>query len=276
MALREPWLPSDMDTAREQFEPAVLEMADVAVAALHSPESVVLDNVQWIVRRGEYWVIGGPPGSGKSDLFTTAAGLMRPCRGTHRLFGQDTGHLREEERVRIQLRVGLVFGNGGRLFSHLTVTENLALPLGYHRTLPQGESEERVRMVLDLMELTHVAHQMPALIDRNLQQRAALARALVLSPDLILMDNPLGGTGPRELRWWLSFLEALRRGHAILEGRPPTLVIGTSDLEDWAEHGHQFALTHDRRFVPLGGRADLVKQSDPALRELLRSDWLKD
>lgn len=248
---------------------------DGAIASLQTPELVVVENVQWTIRQGDYWVIGGPPGAGKSDLLATAAGLIRPARGSHRLFGEDLRHLHEEERVRFQLRVGVVFGLGGRLFTHLTVAENLALPFCYHRDCALADATTRVNQVLDTMGLSHVQDHRPAQLDRNLQQRAALARSLVLAPEALFLDSALVGTGPREVRWWLDFLETLRRGHPLLEGRPLTLVVGTSELQHWSEHGSQFGLVQRRQFVTAPSRGALARQGDLALRELLPAAWLK-
>lgn len=259
----------------EAGEP-IVELDDVSVAAMHAPELIALDGVRWTIRRGDYWVLGGPPGSGKSDLLATAAGLMRPARGTHRLFGQDLNRLNEDERVIMQLRVGVVFGFGGRLFSHLTVAENLALPVCYHQNCDPTASDERVQSVLRALELEGIAQSTPGQLDRNLQQRTALARALMLSPEALFLDNPLVGTGARELRWWLNFLGALAQGHPLLEGRALTLVVGTSDLEHFGEHGKQFALVQGRRFTTLGSRVELARQSDPTLREWLPPEWFKE
>jgi phospholipid/cholesterol/gamma-HCH transport system ATP-binding protein len=242
---------------------------------LHAPESTVVDHVNWSAHAGELWVIAGLPASGKSDLLATAAGLMRPQRGTVRLFGTELGHLHEEERVAMQLRVGLVFGSGGRPFNQMTVAENLALPLCYHRNCVPSASEPRVQTVLQAMELTAVAHSTPAVLNRNLWQRLALARALVLSPELLFLDNPLASIDPRESRWWMKFLKSLRHGHPILDGRIPTLIVGTDDLRLWGEEVCQFAFLHDGQFTVVGSRTELVQQAIPGLRQLLPIDWLK-
>jgi ABC-type transporter Mla maintaining outer membrane lipid asymmetry ATPase subunit MlaF len=264
-----------MAAPSEHSEAPVLELKQAQVASLESPDLIVLRDVNWTVHKKDYWVVGGPPGSGKSDFFATAAGLVRPLTGTHRLFGVDTFHLREEERVRMQLRVGMVFGFGGRLFNHLTVAENVALPLCYHQNRPISADEPRVQSVLAALELQAVSHLRPVDIDRNLRQRTALARALVLSPELLVLDNAVAGTGPRELRWWLGFLDSLIRGHPVLDGRIPTVIVGTTDLEHWGGHGRQFALTHDGHFRSFGNRADLLAQVDSSSRELLPLAWLR-
>jgi ABC-type transporter Mla maintaining outer membrane lipid asymmetry ATPase subunit MlaF len=258
----------------EQSQPAVLVMTDVAVSAIRSPERVVIHQVGWTVRSGEYWVIGGLPSSGKSDLLATAAGLMRPAAGSVHLFGNDLVRLHEEERLQTQLRVGMVFGAGGRLFNNLTVGENLALPLCYHQNCVAGGAQERVQAVLHAMDLQDLTHSTPVTLNRNLGQRVALARALVLSPELLFLDNPLAGIDPRETRWWLDFLDALLKGHPLLQGRPVTLVAGTDDLQPWTDHGRQFAFIDQGRFVHVGAASELMKQENPALRQLLPLDWL--
>src|SRR6185503_1839481 len=107
----------------------ILEMINVAVASAQSPVTPAVEGVDWRVSEGDYWVVAGLPGSGKSDLLATAAGLQRPLSGTHLLFGKEPTQSPESELLSERLRVGLVFENGGRLFNHLTVAENVALPL---------------------------------------------------------------------------------------------------------------------------------------------------
>ena len=107
------------------------EMIDVAISSLQDTEQIVLEGINWRVAVGDFWAVGGLHASGKSDLLATAAGIMRPARGRYRVFGQELGAGFEEDRLATRLRLGLVF-EGGRLFHHLSVAENIALPLCYH------------------------------------------------------------------------------------------------------------------------------------------------
>ncbi|MEW6157954.1 MAG: ATP-binding cassette domain-containing protein, partial [Verrucomicrobiota bacterium] len=125
---------------------AQLEMA--AICSNISTRSEVLENVNWSVAPGDYWVIGGLPGSGKSDLLSTLGGLSRLARGTLRLFGNEVRQMAEEELVQIRKRIGFVFAYGGRLFNHLTVAENLALPFCYHENCIPSGAEDRVHRTL--------------------------------------------------------------------------------------------------------------------------------
>ena len=150
-------------------------MINVAVASAQSSGRRSVEGIDWRVNAGDYWVVGGLPGSGKSDLLATAAGLQRPLSGTHLLFGIDLTQLNESELLAERLRIGLVFENGGRLFSHLTVAENIALPLRYHRDCSDDEVQQRVKAILALTDLTDEAERLPAQTTRAGRQRAALA-----------------------------------------------------------------------------------------------------
>jgi len=248
-------------------------MIDLTIGELESPETVVVEAVNWRIAVGDYWVVGGLPGSGKSNLLATAAGLNPPLRGILRLFGRDAGALTEEDLLEVRLRVGLVFENGGRLFNHLSVVENVALPLCYHRNCPPSDVRERVAQILEFSGLTPLANQTPGRIRPAWQQRVALARALATGPEVLLLDNPLAGLGPQEARWWRGVLPALLAGHAITGGRPVALVVTCHDLRPWADQANRFALLKQRHWLPIGGQTYLARCGEPVLRELMAADF---
>ena len=198
-----------------------LEMRDVTVTSLNDPDAIILEGVNWSVAAEDYWVIGGLHRSGKSDFMALAAGLMLPKRGTYRAFGHELTAGFEHEILAARLRIGLVF-DGGRLLSHLTVAENIALPVRYHQNLAMGDAAAPVEALLEFTGLTSFADARPGSTSRNWQQRAGLARALALRPEVLLLDNPLTGLDPRDAAWWLERLGELSAGHALTGGRPLT------------------------------------------------------
>jgi ABC-type transporter Mla maintaining outer membrane lipid asymmetry ATPase subunit MlaF len=246
---------------------AAIEMQGVTVSALRDITRPVLENVNWTVAPGEFWVVAGRQHSGKTDLLMTAAGLLPPVTGSCRLWGREAREFGEAE-LPDRLRVGLVFATG-QLFSQLTLAENIALPLRYHGNLAAGEAERDLRGLLEFFELTPLANALPAQVSRDWHLRTALARALVLKPHLLLCDHPLGGLGPRHRQWWLQFLDQLSRGHEQLGGRPVTLVVTTEELAYWKSADRRFALLRDKQLIPLGAWAELAGSPDPALQELL-------
>ncbi len=259
-----------------QPEPPFLELKGVVLKAPRQP-SADTPAIDWCVARGDYWVIGGLPAAGKSDLLAIAAGLQQPAQGQHYLFGQETGQMTEQALLQARLRIGMVFADGGRLFNHLTLAENVALPLCYHRNCPMAELLEPVQAMLELTGLSSLAHVTPGAAGRGWRQRASLARALALKPELLLLDNPLAGLDPRQTRWWLDLLASLFSGHPLMEGKKITLAVATGDLRPWADQGRQFALLHQNALRPLGGPAELAMSAEPLLHELLarESTFLK-
>jgi phospholipid/cholesterol/gamma-HCH transport system ATP-binding protein len=251
-------------------EPATvpaLEMREVTVTSLKDPAKVVLEGVNWTVMAGDFWAVAGLLRSGKSDLMALAAGIMRPTRGTYRLFGKELIAGFEQERLELRLRVGLVF-DGGQLLHQLTLAENVALPLRYH--LGAGSDlDERLAALIQFTGLEPWADGHPADLTRNWQQRFGLARALALKPEVLLLDNPLTGLDPRDAGWWLDTVEALAAGHPILDHRPVTLVVTGDDLRPWGRRARQFAVLKNHQFLALGNRADLASHPDPLLQDLL-------
>lgn len=246
---------------------SLMQMRGVTVTAMRDVSFVVLENVDWTVSPGDFWVVGGPQHSGKTDLMLLAAGLMPVLQGSYEVFGRDPQTFDEAELAE-RLRIGIV-QEGGLLFSHLTMAENISLPLRYHKNLTPTDAEAVLKALLDLMELTPLASVTPANVAANWRHRAVLARALILQPELLLLDNPLGGLASRHLFWWRNFLDELSRGHECFGGRPMTLVATTDDFRPWQGESKKFALLSDKKFIPLGSRKELEASGDPAVKELL-------
>ncbi len=242
-------------------------MTGVAYSAMRHQDLLVAEGIDWTVNVGDYWVVAGLHGSGKSDFLMLTGGLMAPLRGQYRLFGEPMP-IFEEARLQQRLRLGLVF-DGGQLFNHLTVAENVALPLCYHKNLNRSEGAAAVRELLEQTGLAPWAESTPGNLGRGWQQRAGLARALALKPEVLLVDNPLAGLDPRHAHWWLSFLDQLAAGHSLMDGRPVTLVVTTADFRPWKTHARQFAILQNHGFVVLGAWGQLETASEELVHELL-------
>jgi ABC-type transporter Mla maintaining outer membrane lipid asymmetry ATPase subunit MlaF len=244
-----------------------IEMTGVAVGALHDPRATVAAGIDWTVKPGDYWVVAGLHGAGKSDFLMLAGGLMPPQRGRYRFFGEEMP-IFEEARLKERLRLGLVF-EGGQLFNHLNVAGNVALPLRYHRDLSCADVAAAVTELLECTQLSPWAESTPGDLGRSWQKRAGLARALALQPEVLLLDNPLAGLDPHHAHWWLGFLDQLSKGHSLMRNRPMTLVVTAADFRPWKGHARQFAVLRNRAMVVLGAWSRLEAANEELVRELL-------
>ncbi len=247
-----------------------IQMQRVTVGSMRDLSLAVVEDINWTVAAGEYWVVAGLQGSGKSDFMMMMAGLMPPASGAYQAFAEPMP-IFEEERLPERLRLGLVFENG-QLFNHLTVWENIALPLRYHQNLAKADAVQEVQPFLESLDLESWSDSTPGAIARNWQKRVALARALILRPEILLVDNPLLGLDLRHIHWWIDFLAQLCRGHKLLDGKPLTLVVTTADLRPWRDQPCRFAALRNKRFATLGRWSQIEAASSELVRELLLTE----
>jgi ABC-type transporter Mla maintaining outer membrane lipid asymmetry ATPase subunit MlaF len=247
---------------------ALLELRAVRVAGTADAGTAVLEAVDWIVGRGDVWVVGGLPGTGKSQLLMAAAGLLPLVGGQVLWQGRDLAAMNSSELTDLRRRLGFVFADGGRLFDHLTVAQNVGLPLTYHRNRGWDAVADEVARLLETLALGAVADARPGQLTRNLRQRAALARALALQPEVLFLDNPLAGLDARERRWIVGFLERLRHPDTPGPGLR-AVVAATDDLRPWLRLATATAVIRDRRFHPLGPPGEARNCRDRVFLELL-------
>jgi cell division transport system ATP-binding protein len=175
----------------------------------------VLKDVSFEIRPNSFQFLTGPSGSGKTSLLRLLFLSLRPTRGLINLFGRDVTALHADEVAVLRRRIGLVFQDF-RLLDHFTTYENVALPLRVQGH-PETSYRSHVVELLHWVGLGDRIHALPPVLSGGEKQRAAIARALIGRPELLLADEPTGNVDPPLARRLLRlFVELHKSGTSVL------------------------------------------------------------
>ncbi|KQX35755.1 MULTISPECIES: cell division ATP-binding protein FtsE [Devosia] len=170
----------------------MIEFSNVGLRYGNGPE--ILRDLTFSVEPGSFHFLTGPSGSGKTSLLRLLLLSLKPSRGRVTMFGEDVSNLTQDRLLQMRRHIGIVFQEF-RLLDHLTTFENVALPL---RVLGQPESEYRpnVTELLEWVGLGERMNALPSLLSGGEKQRAAIARAVIARPKVLLADEPTGNVDP--------------------------------------------------------------------------------
>jgi len=223
--------------------------------------AVVHEDVNLIVQRGEIFGLAGGSGCGKSTLLREIIQLQQPASGTIEVFGREVQGMTKDEALILRRRLGVMFERGA-LFSALTVAENVGLPLHEHTDLSVELIAEIAAIKIDLVGLPASAGvKYPAELSGGMRKRAALARAIALDPELLILDEPTAGLDPLSA----SSLDELVRHLKELLGL--TILMITHDLDLLWGAADRVAILGDGRVLGEGTMEELSKSDHPMVRE---------
>jgi putative ABC transport system ATP-binding protein len=201
------------------------------------------------VNHGEYVAVLGPSGSGKSTLLNLLGLLDRPTQGVYEFAGTDVAHQSERGRAAVRARhIGFVF-QAFHLLPHRTTLENVMLGQLY-MGMRRAERQNAASQALDQVGLSHRLHASPTTLSGGERQRAAIARALVNNPDLLLCDEPTGNLDSTTAATILDLFDSLRDTGL-------TLIVITHDQQVAARSSRKIAI-HDGEIIDHGTRRDRV------------------
>ena len=209
-------LTATVPTPRPDVAPSDALAAHDLSKRYRSGGRLVVDRVSLRVRRGEWLAIMGPSGCGKSTLLQMLGGLTTPTSGTVRVAGTSLGDCSESRRARIRRRhVGYVFQRYN-LIDELRVVDDVSLPLRLNG-VPGRRARAEATQLLERLGLAHAVNARPGELSGGEQQRAAIARALVARPDVVLADEPTGALDSVAAQCVIELLgDASSRGQTIV------------------------------------------------------------
>lgn len=214
------------------------------------------------VERGELAAFVGPNRSGKSLILKLCAGLVVPDSGTVRVLDRDLAELTEDEWDALRLRMGVVLQQPG-LLSNMTVYNNVALPLRYHRALPEPEIERAVMTRLEALGLAAARTRFPAQLNQGEARAAAIARALVMEPELLLLDGPGEGLDAEMEAVLGGLLVAARRDRVL------TILVTLHDYSPLLDSADRVGFVRDGRVERIGAYAELLAGADQGMKAYL-------
>ena len=239
----------------------ILTARDITVAF---GAKVVLKDLNLDIYRGEILGFVGGSGTGKSVLMRTILGLNRKQTGTVKVFGVDVDKATPEEKMAIDMRMGVLFQHGA-LFSALTVLENVQVPMREYLDLPKKLMDELAMLKIELVGLPRDAGpKFPSELSGGMIKRAALARALSLDPDLVFLDEPTSGLDPIGAAEFDELVIKLRDTLGL------TVYMVTHDLDSLFTACDRIAVLGDKRVLIQGTIEDMLKSEEPWVKSYFR------
>jgi phospholipid/cholesterol/gamma-HCH transport system ATP-binding protein len=222
----------------------------------------VLSGLDLDVGKGESLVVLGRSGTGKSVTLRLLVGLEPPDAGSIRFDGREIVGLSEEALLPIRRRVAMLF-QGGALFDSMNVVDNLAYPLRQGEARSEEEIAGRVRELLEAVQLPGIEEKFPSDLSGGMKKRVALARALALSPEAVLFDEPTTGLDP------MTSASIARLIREIQERFGTTSIIVTHDLALTHAVANRIAFLDQGRFRFVGTADEAARSADPLLSDFL-------
>ncbi len=225
----------------------------------------VLQGVNLRVKRGRSVVVLGGSGTGKSVLIKHIVKLLTPDRGEVWVLGKRVDLLEGDELDRLRLSIGYLFQSGA-LFDSMTIYENMDFILERHTSLSREERKSRIIETLRWVNLEHTVYQYPAELSGGQRKRAALARAIILEPSVMLYDEPTTGLDPISVRTVSYLIRRLQRERGV------TSIAITHDLLCARIITDEAHFLYGGKLVAHGTLDEVRKSNHPAVREFFGDD----
>ena len=222
----------------------------------------VFSGIDICVRRGRITAVMGPSGTGKTTLLRLLTAQVIADRGEVRVFGRDVATLGGREIYALRRRMGMLFQNGA-LLTDMSVFENVAFPAREHSDLPEPLIRNLVLTKLQAVGLRGAADLMPSELSGGMARRVALARAIVMDPEVLLYDEPFVGLDPISLGVILRLIKHMNQALGL------TSIVVSHDVHELATIADDSYLLSGGRVVAAGTPAELSASDSPAVHQFM-------
>ncbi|MDQ1242744.1 MAG: phospholipid/cholesterol/gamma-HCH transport system ATP-binding protein [Pseudomonadota bacterium] len=237
------------------------------IAALHDVDysidgKVIFRGIRIGIRRGDVTAIMGPSGTGKTTLLRLITGQLRPDAGRVVVDGMDVARLGRRDLYALRRRMGMLFQNGA-LLTDLDVFENVAFPLREHARLPERIVRNLVLTKLHAVGLRGAAHLQPQQLSGGMGRRVALARAIVMDPQLLLYDEPFAGLDPISMGVVMRLIRSLNDALGI------SSIVVTHDVREISQIADMSYILSDGQVVASGTPRELHDHPSPIVHQFM-------
>jgi phospholipid/cholesterol/gamma-HCH transport system ATP-binding protein len=223
-------------------------------------ENHVLQGIDLELHRGENLVVLGRSGTGKSVLIKIIVGLLKPDRGTVKVFGKEVDKLNKKDLTELRFKIGFLFQHSA-LYDSMTIRDNLEFPLVRNRKdISKKEIDEAVKDVLDAVGLGSTINQLPSELSGGQQKRVGLARTLIMKPEIIFYDEPTSGLDP------LTSGEINDLINDVQEKYKTSSIIITHDLTCAKATGDTVFMMEKGKFIRHGDFEEVFDTKDKTIR----------
>jgi phospholipid/cholesterol/gamma-HCH transport system ATP-binding protein len=246
-------------SAQSAADDVVVDVRDVHYSIGGRP---IFSGLNLSVRRGRITAIMGPSGTGKTTLLRLITAGAYCDSGTITVWGRDVSPLRSREIYAMRTRMGMLFQNGA-LLTDLDVFENVAFPLREHTRLTEPLIRDIVLTKLQAVGLRGAADLMPAELSGGMARRVALARAIVMDPELLLYDEPFVGLDPIALGVILRLIQKMNEALGL------TSIVVSHDVHELEQIAHDSYLISEGKVVASGTPRELGEGKSPIVRQFM-------
>jgi phospholipid/cholesterol/gamma-HCH transport system ATP-binding protein len=225
----------------------------------------IFDGVDMVMKRGKITAIMGPSGSGKTTLLKLIGAQLQPDSGRVLVDGTDIHQLSRKGLYQARRKMGLLFQSSA-LFTDLSVFDNVAFPLREHTGLNAAMIRDIVLMKLEAVGLRGVAYQMPAELSGGMMRRVALARTIVMDPELMMYDEPFTGQDPISMGVLVRLIKRLNQ----LLGT--TTIIVSHDVQETCSIADYVYLIAGGRLIGQGTPLELKESSQPHIHQFMHGE----